>query len=175
MAKPSKASAKTENVAVQKKSLFETVGSFLDTNERRYSSDAESGSYSMFFRIKDASVRVVIDVFETDEWQRLMTCTMYPIYVPEHRRPAAAEALNRINYALLYGNFEMDMADGEIRFRTTMESDHGIPESMIERVLYGNLSSADKHFGALMAIVFGNVEPDGVAALASRPENVALQ
>jgi hypothetical protein len=83
--------------------------------------------------------------------------------------------MNRINHSLVYGNFEMDMADGEIRFRTTVESDNDIQESMIERVLNGNLSLSDKHFWALMAVVFGSVEPEDVKELASRPEDATLQ
>ena len=175
MAKTIKATAQTEAVAVQKKSLFEHVASYLDANDWRYSSDAERHYYSMSCRIKEATIRVVIDVFETEEWRRIMTFSIYPIFVPENRRPTVLEAMNRINHSLVYGNFEMDMADGEIRFRTTVESDNDIQESMIERVLNGNLSLSDKHFGALMAVVFGSVEPEDVKELASRPEDATLQ
>jgi hypothetical protein len=129
----------------------------------------------MSCRIKEATIRVVIDVFETEEWRRIMTFSIYPIFVPENRRLSVLEALNRINHSLVYGNFEMDMADGEIRFRTTVESEADIQESMIERVLNGNLSLSDKHFGALMAVTFGSVESEGVKELASRPEDATLQ
>ena len=175
MAKTTKATAKSESVAVQKKSLFEHVASYLDANDWRYSSDAERHYYSMSCRIKEATVRVIIDVFETEEWRRIMTFSIYPIFVPENRRLSVLEALNRINHSLVYGNFEMDMADGEIRFRTTVESEADIQESMIERVLNGNLSLSDKHFGALMAVTFGSVESEGVKELASRPEDATLQ
>ena len=175
MAKTTKATAKSESVAVQKKSLFEHVASYLDANDWRYSSDAERHYYSMSCRIKEATIRVVIDVFETEEWRRIMTFSIYPIFVPENRRLSVLEALNRINHSLVYGNFEMDMADGEIRFRTTVESEADIQESMIERVLNGNLSLSDKHFGALMAVTFGSVESEGVKELASRPEDATLQ
>ena len=56
-----------------------------------------------------------------------------------------------------------------------MESDSDIQESMMERVLNGNLSLSDRHFGSLMAIAFSNVEPEGVKELASRPEDATLQ
>ena len=175
MAKTTKAIAQSEAVAVQKKSLFERVASYLDANDWRYSSDAERHYYSMSCRIKEATVRVVIDVFETEEWRRIMTFSIYPIFVPENRRSTVLEAMNRINHSLVYGNFEMDMADGEIRFRTTVESDNVLQESMIERVLNGNLSLSDRHFGALMAVVFGSVEPEDAKELESRPEDATLQ
>ena len=175
MAKTTKATVQSEAVAVQKKSLFERVAGYLDAHDWRYSSDVERHYYSMSCRIKEATVRVIIDVFEAEEWRRIMTFSVYPIFVPETRRPAVLEALNRINHTLVYGNFEMDMADGEIRFRTTVESEIDIPESMIERVLNGNLSMSDKQFAALMAVTFGSVEPQGVKDLESRPEDATLQ
>ena len=175
MAKVSKATAKSDNIVVPKKSLFDRVAGYLDANDWRYSSDSEKGYYSMGCRIKEANVRVVIDVFESEAWRRMMTFSIYPIFVPESRRATVLEALNRINHSLVYGNFEMDMADGEIRFRTTVESESDIQEAMMERVLNGNLSLSDKHFGALMAVVFGSVEPECVKEIASRPENATLQ
>lgn len=123
MAKVSKATAKSDNIVVPKKSLFDRVAGYLDANDWRYSSDSEKGYYSMGCRIKEANVRVVIDVFESESWRRMMTFSIYPIFVPENRRAAVLEALNRINHSLVYGNYEMDMADGEIRFRTTVESE----------------------------------------------------
>ena len=176
MAKPSKTATQIEPVVpVPKKSLFDRVAGFLDANDWHYKTESEKNYISMGCRIKEASVRVIIDVFESEEWRRVMTFSIYPIFVPENRRPAVLEAMNRINHVLVYGNFEMDPADGEIRFRTSVESDTDIPESMMERVLNGNLAGSDKHFGALMAVAFGGASPEGVKEIAGRPENTTLQ
>lgn len=175
MAKANKAAAKAGNDVVPKMKLFDRVAGYLDANDWRYSSESERGYFSMSCQIKEATVRVIIDVFDSEEWQRVMTFSIYPIFVPENRRASVLEALNRINHSLVYGNFEMDMADGEIRARTTVESEIDIQESMMERVLNGNLSLSDKHFGAVMAVAFGSVEPEGVKELASRPEDATLQ
>jgi len=158
-----------------KKSLFDRVAGFLDANDWHYNAESEKGYFSMGCRIKEASVRVIIDVFESEEWKRIMTFSIYPVFVPENRRSAVLEAMNRINHVLVYGNFEMDPADGEIRFRTSVESDCDIGESMMDRVLNGNLAGSDKHFAALMAVSFGGVAPEGVKEIASRPEGATLQ
>ena len=101
-------------IVVPKKSLFERVAGYLDTNDWHYNADTEKGYFTMNCRIKEASVRVFIDVFESDDWRRLLTFATYPILVPQHRRSSVIEALTRINYTLVYGNFEMDLADGEL-------------------------------------------------------------
>jgi len=176
MAKTSKSTVQIEAaVPTAKKSLFDRVAGFLDANDWHYNAESEKGYFSMGCRIKEASVRVIIDVFESDEWRRVMTFSIYPVFVPENRRSAVLEAMNRINHVLVYGNFEMDPADGEIRFRTSVESDSDISESMMDRVLNGNLAGSDKHFAALMAVSFGGVAPEGVKEIASRPENATLQ
>lgn len=84
-------------------------------------------------------------------------------------------ALNRINYRLAYGNFEMDPEDGELRFRTTVESGKGLDDEMFERVLNGNLNAADRHFAPLMAIAFGGAGPEHVVEMADRPDKANLQ
>ncbi len=162
-------------IVVPKKSLFERVAGYLDANDWRHDADTQKGYFSMGCRIKEASVRVIIDVYESDDWRRLLTFSTYPVMVPEHRRSAVIEALTRINYQLIYGSFEMDLADGEIRFRTVVEAEKELDDAMIDRVLNANLSSADRYFAALMTITYGNASPATVIDLASLPAKENLQ
>ena len=46
-----------------------------------------------------------------------------PFQCPEDRRQALAEYLNRVNYDLVFGNYEMDMSSGEIRLRLNYMTD----------------------------------------------------
>lgn len=47
----------------------------------------------------------------------ILMYAILPFQCPEDRRQAVAEYLNRINYELVFGNFEMDQSSGEIRLR----------------------------------------------------------
>lgn len=50
-------------------------------------------------------------------------CFMYSIFpeeVPEPQRPSVALQLMRENYDLIFGNFEMDEDDGELRYRSPL-------------------------------------------------------
>jgi len=55
------------------------------------------------------------------ERQLLVYC-LSPVSVPTERRLAAAEFLTRANYGMAVGNFELDMLDGEVRFKTSLDS-----------------------------------------------------
>jgi hypothetical protein len=69
----------------------------------------------------------------------------------------------------------MDPADGQIRFRTLMESDADFTDPLLERVLNGNLATADRHFAALMAVMFAVAGQEGANELVTRPEGTTLQ
>src|SRR3954447_26364575 len=53
--------------------------------------------------------------------QAFLFYSICAIDVPEARRAAVAEFITRVNFGLVTGNFEMDWADGEVRFKTGIE------------------------------------------------------
>ena len=55
------------------------------------------------------------------ERQLLVYC-LAPVGVPPERRLPAAEFLTRANYGMAVGNFELDVHDGEVRFKTSVDS-----------------------------------------------------
>ncbi len=54
------------------KSLFERVAGYLDANDWKYSAYEEKACFSTGCRIKDGSVRIIVDVFESDNFQRAL-------------------------------------------------------------------------------------------------------
>lgn len=165
----------SETLEQSRKSLFDRVAGYLDANDWNYTAHQESNYFVMSCRIKDASVRVVLDVYEADDWCRVLAYSTYPVYVPEQKRAAAADALTRINYSIIYGNLEMDLKDGEIRVRTVVEGETQLGDGMIERVLNSNLNTSDKYFAPIMAIAFGNAAADMIVESATRSAEVTLQ
>lgn len=158
-----------------RKSLFDRVAGYLDAHDWNYTAHQENSYFTMSCRIKDANVRVVLDVYEAEDWCRVLTYSTFPIYVPEQKRAIVAEAITRINYSIIYGNLEMDLKDGEVRVRTVVEGETQMSNGMIERVLNSNLNSADRYFAPLMAVAFGNASPDSVMDLVERQEQATLQ
>jgi hypothetical protein len=79
------------------------------------------------------------------------------------------------HYASVFGNFEMDLTDGEVRVRTVMESDTFVGEPMIERAIRKSLNMADQYQAALLSIAFGNVAPKDILEMASQSDGATLQ
>jgi hypothetical protein len=158
-----------------KKSLFDRVAGYLDAHDWTYDSYPENTYFRTTCRLKEVNVRVVLDVYEAEDWNRVLAYCTYPVFVPEQKRAAVVEAITRINYSIIYGNLEMDFKDGEIRVRTVVEAECALSDGMIERVLNANLNASDRYFAPIMAVAFGSANPDTVVELASRTTEATLQ
>jgi hypothetical protein len=74
--------------------------------------------------------------------------------VPEARRPAVAEFITRINFGLVSGNFEMDWADGEVRFKTGMELTGVTPTTeLVAALVQPNLSAVLRYLPGLLMVI----------------------
>jgi hypothetical protein len=171
--KPETAEVATATVPIR--SLFDRVSDYLDTHEWRYTAEPEKGYFDLHAGIKGAIARVILDTYESEDWQRLLVYSVYPVYVPDARHPAVLDALNRINHASVYGNFELDSKDGELRVRTVAEAEDLLRDGLIERALHSNLNSAGRYFAPLMAVIFGSANPATILDLVTKENDATLQ
>jgi hypothetical protein len=130
---------------------------------------------SFGLRLRDGSVRVVVDTAEGAGWSRVLVYCIYSTFVPEQRRQAVSEAIARINYSTIFGNFELDFDDGEVRVRTVLEGDGFVGEPMIDRAVRKSLDLADQYQAALLAIAFGNAAPKDILDMGSQGDGGTLQ
>jgi hypothetical protein len=92
----------------------------------------------------------VILVQTDEEDQRCIVYSVYPDLVPESRRQAMAAILIQENYEIPIGNFEMDLIDGEVRFRTSIEVVDGqMSAEWFERMFTMNISMTDGYFSLI--------------------------
>ena len=176
MARQTKTAGQIPEVeAAPRKSLFERVAGFLDANDWQYHADPDKACIDLRIRVKDASVRVFFDVFQADDWQRVLVFSIFPVYVPEYRRTAALDAINRINFVTVFGNLEMDMRDGEVRIRTLVEDDRELKEAMMERAFLSNLDLVNRYLAGMLAVAFGNVDPSTILDLVPPAERTHCQ
>lgn len=80
----------------------------------------------------------------------------FPFFVPADKRVPMSEAIVRANYGLATGCFEMDLDDGELRFRTSARFTAGVlPDEAIAYHVAGAVMTADRYFVAFMAVLAG--------------------
>ena len=82
--------------------------------------------------------------------------SVMPGTVAEEHRPAMAVLLARINYGLILGNFEIDLSDGEVRFKASIDFGGAEPTQEQLRPLSATaLLQFDKWLPALRAVALG--------------------
>jgi hypothetical protein len=134
-------------VVSNKRLLNDIVEQFLNENEWGYE------------RLDDSLLRLAVQgeqgdwvtLVQTDEEdQRCIVYSVYPDLVPESRREAVAAILTQENYEMPVGNFEMDLTDGEVRFRTSIEVvQDQMTSEWFERMFMVNISITDGYFALI--------------------------
>ncbi|MEI6076354.1 MAG: YbjN domain-containing protein [Verrucomicrobiota bacterium] len=88
-------------------------------------------------------------------------------YIPNKaglaRQAAAAEIISRINWQLALGCFEMNHADGEIRFRTSLAiAGADITPDIIAHLIHSNLYIVDERLSQILAVLYSHKSPESV-------------
>ncbi len=125
----------------------------VDTAAVLYMSIAgKNGTYACIVDATDAVVRVF---------------SVVGCHAPEEKRGALIDMLNRINWRVAIGNFEMDATDGEIRFRTTLDTRGGeLTDEMVECTIRVNLSTVDRFHSAILALLWNDLSAEDALAMA---------
>lgn len=91
---------------------------------------------------------------------------------PPQHRIKIAEYIARANYGLVIGNFEIDMRDGEIRFKNSLcVKDGQLTFPMIYLAISLSLRTVNKFLPGFMMILFGGA--DAATAFAKTEEGTA--
>ena len=90
--------------------------------------------------------------------------------IPPQYRIAVMEYLTRVNFGLAVGNFEMDLDNGEVRFRTSVETPDGeLSIAIVRGLAYSNVHSIDHYFPGVMAVVHGYSPEAALARIEAQP------
>jgi hypothetical protein len=144
------------------KTISEKVVAFFKQASYPFTQIDGESSFKTGFCGDNADFRVLVSVDEEDHL--LNVYTLCPINVPKKKLPAIAELIARINCNLSLGNFDIDMDDGMIAFRTGIKVGH--KELKIEALyilISGNSLIMDHYFPAIASVVYdGSISPKKV-------------
>src|SRR3954452_20971539 len=106
--------------------IFNAVVQYLTDDGWKFTvleEDMDLLALTLSFKGQSGSWQCFAIVDEEKQWLRFYS--MLPVHAPEAKRPAVAEFITRANYGMMLGNFEMDFADGEVRFKTSIDCEGG--------------------------------------------------
>ncbi|HSK22350.1 MAG TPA: YbjN domain-containing protein [Egicoccus sp.] len=118
--------------------------SFLHAGER--------SEWSVFCRAREGLPQVAV-------------YSLYPHAVPASRRGVVGELLTRANYGLFIGNFEMDLDDGEVRFKTSLDfAGDRLSGALLAGLIEHNLASFERYLPTIDAATAGGVDVEAMLA-----------
>jgi hypothetical protein len=128
---------------------------FLTSDEWPFERDDEKGLLKTGITGDGVSFRVFIDAH--DDVDQLLVYIYSPIQVPEEKRLAAAEFVCRANYALKIGNFELDMSDGEVRYKTSVDVEGSqLSPTMVKNLVGVGVGMMHRYYPGLMKLIYGD-------------------
>lgn len=106
-----------------------------------------------------ADYRFTIRITGGSEHLEYIACC--PFRIRKKLRSSTAELITRANYCMPLGKFEMDMADGEVRFHLThVIGELGLTSEMIERHFMTAYFTMDRYFPAFMQHIHAGYTPE---------------
>jgi hypothetical protein len=91
-----------------------------------------------------------------EEQKDFIFYSIYPKKIAKHRYLPIAEFLMRINELVNFGNFEMDLDDGEVRYKTSIRvKGHRLSHALIQPIVYRNITVMDIYIRAIEAVANG--------------------
>lgn len=105
-----------------------------------------------------------------DEHAQVLVYSVFAEPVAPERRADTAEFLMRANYGLMVGNFEMDLSDGDVRYKTSIQLDAPqIPLETVRNVVLPNLVVMDRYLPGLRAVAGSGLTARAALSLVEGP------
>jgi hypothetical protein len=91
-----------------------------------------------------------------EEKDLILLYSICPQRVPPDRRLAVAEYLTRANYGLAAGNFELDLDDGEVRYKSALPIQGDGPDAIaLKRLMRANGIAMETYLPGITAVIAG--------------------
>lgn len=138
------------------------IQDYLDRDEWHYTFDEEQHFFKAGIKLDGKLNRcdIIIDIRE----EYYLVYGMIALSADEKCLNAILEYIHRINYGLKFGSFELDLRDGEIRYKMYVDCGNDCDcmpsESVIQRSLEMPALMFEKYGDGFLNIMFGNVSPE---------------
>lgn len=111
----------------------------------------ENGEYSCFFQL-------------SEDLNQFFCYVLAPIQVEKTRRTAVVEYISRANYGLRIGNFELDLDDGEVRYKSSLDFEgENLTDNWLRNAIYPAVYTMDRYMPGLLSVHDGTSPEEAIA------------
>ncbi len=143
--------------------IQDSVEAFLARTEWGYERHPEEASLAVQIGGDNGRFTLYIEIDETRK--QLVAYALCPVRCPHEKRAAMAELTARANWGLVLGNFDLDMDDGDIRFKTSADVEpYAFTPDCCAPILFPNVLTMDRYLPALMGVIYSDQPPAALIA-----------
>ncbi|MFP4579076.1 MAG: YbjN domain-containing protein, partial [Coleofasciculus sp.] len=97
--------------------------------------------------------------------QQFVFYSICPVTVPKAKRRGLAEFIARANYGMVIGNFELDFAEGEIAYKTSIDVEGStLTFPQMKRLVDTNVAMIDRYLPGIKSVIQGDASPEEAIA-----------
>jgi len=150
--------------------IFEAIINFFTEDDWAYTKIQGEPTLRLAFQGQNSKWTCYAKARE--QQQQFVFYSICPVKVPETKNLAIAEFIARANFGMIIGNFELDFADGEIRYKTSIDVEGAnLIFTQIKRLVYANVMMMDQYLPGIMSVIDSDVEPkDAIAQIEGQPK-----
>ncbi len=101
-----------------------------------------------------------------EEESQILVHSVLPVRVPPDRIVEVALFLTRANFGLVIGNFELDMDDGEVRFKTSVDLEGvDFTDLVVDHLVLAAIVTSDRYLPGLVAVLAGRDAVSSIEAV----------
>ncbi len=109
----------------------------------------------------------IVQTYETP--RQVIVYSICPLEIPVEWRVPSNEFITRANFGMILGNFEMDLDDGEIRYKTSEQlGDQALTDERFKPLVLGNLAMMAKYLPGIAAVAQGAAPRDALLEIEVR-------
>lgn len=139
-------------------SVYSAMRAFFEQDEWSFTPMDDQPVLRMGFQGDNGAFQCYAQAIE--ERGQFVFYAFAPFMVPPPQRMAVVEYITRANYGLFVGNFEMDLSDGEVRFKTSVDvSGTAMEPALFKTNVVQNVLLMDRYLGGLQAVSEGKLSP----------------
>lgn len=146
--------------------IFDGIKSFLRNHFEEEGLERDDDEDMLSFRLEDEDGHEwgCLAVAEEHAEQVMFYSVMLETTPPEHR-PEVMRFVTLANYGMQVGNFELDLEDGEVRFKTSIDVEGvDLHEGLLRNLVELNLMMMGLYFDGLLAVMRGSMTADQAIA-----------
>lgn len=119
----------------------------------------QQDKYSLNTRVRCKNAVFPIYIYILEENPTIQVYSYLDTVIPENKRAAVSEFCTRVNHNMPIGNFEFDMDEGEVRYKTSIALGNNIEfltDELLDRLIVTNYSNMDLYYPGFMQINFSD-------------------